>query len=254
MKIVKQRLFGLIGYPLGHSFSQHYFTEKFRAEGIEGCRYELFPLPALEALPQLLDAHPDLAGLNVTLPYKEKVIPYLDQLHEDALQTGAVNVIRIKKGRLAGHNTDTFGFQRALLEFLPKTKAQAGWKALVLGTGGGAKAVNFVLDKVGIPFISVSRAPRPGMLTYADVDDEILRSHLLLINATPLGMFPKTQECPPIPYSSLTPAHYLFDLVYNPATTLFLQKGAAAGCYVCNGLSMLYLQANRSWEIWNEEE
>lgn len=241
------RLFGLIGYPLSHSFSKKYFTEKFEREAIAQCRYELFPIAAIDELPALLAAHPNLQGLNVTIPYKEQVLTYLHQLDPRAAAIGACNCIRIRQGQLQGFNTDAIGFEQSLREkLLPHDTA-----ALVLGTGGAAKAVCYVLKQLGISFKQVSRQASAGQLTYTQVTPALLQSCSLVINTTPLGMHPKTDEAPDLPYQALTADHYLYDLVYNPAHTTFLQKGAEAGARIKNGLDMLVIQAEESWEIWN---
>ena len=244
-----QRVFGLIGYPLSHSFSQRYFTEKFQKEGREGCRYEQFPLASIEAFPALLKERPQLEGINVTIPYKEQVIPYLDELDERAQQIGACNCIRIRDGRLKGFNTDAIGFEHSLKEYLQPHHQ----KALVFGTGGAAKAVKFVLNLLGIDFKSVSRKPSYQSLSYEQVTPELLAGYPLLINTTPLGMFPNTTEAVPIPYEVINDRFYLYDLVYNPAQTLFLQKGAAQGAITKNGYDMLVIQAEESWKIWNQD-
>ena len=244
------RQFGLIGRVLSHSFSQTYFTQKFYSLGLAEHRYDLFELATIGELPALLAAHPDLAGLNVTVPYKEVVVPYLDDLAPSAARVGAVNVIeRRPDGHLRGHNTDVVGFRQSLESFYP-LRGDAG-RALVLGTGGAAKAVEVVLRELGIPYWLVSRDPLGHGLTYADLTPALVAAHPLIVNATPLGTYPRTDECPPLPYHALTPQHYLFDLVYNPAETLFLAKGKDAGAHVRNGFEMLCLQAEAAWEIWN---
>lgn len=244
------RLFGLIGYPLTHSFSKRYFSEKFEKEGLTDCAYELFPLESIAQLPALLQQYPELAGLNVTIPYKEAVIPYLHQLNPEAAAIGAVNAIRIANGLLTGYNTDAHGFRVSLERFLQASQKQAPG-ALILGTGGAAKAVAWVLRQLQIPFVFVSRHPEPGQLRYQDIQKkDILSQYPLIINTTPLGMAPKVQEYPPLPYHLLTPEHLLFDLIYNPECTRFLQQGMEKGCYICNGLEMLYLQAERAWALW----
>lgn len=242
------RRFGLIGYPLSHSFSQKFFTDKFREEGIADCIYENFPLENIDALRPVLDHQAGLAGLNVTIPYKEKVIPYLHHQNDVVKEIGACNCIKIVNGELYGYNTDVLGFEQSLRPLLETHHN----KALVLGTGGAAKAIHFVLNKLGIHFLEVSRQPFSGrQISYEQVTPEVLENHTLLINTTPLGMYPKVEECPPLPYTSLTPRHYLFDLVYNPAKTLFLQQGEAQGAVIKNGSDMLVIQAEESWKIWN---
>ncbi|WP_018476792.1 shikimate dehydrogenase family protein [Pontibacter roseus] len=241
------RRFGLIGKKLGHSFSKRYFTEKFGREGIADAAYELYELPEITDLPELLKREPELVGLNVTVPYKEAVMPFLDELDAAAAQIGAVNTIRIADGRTKGYNTDFIGFRDTLEGFY---LIHAGSRALVLGTGGAAKAVWAALKSLRIPYTSVSRNPAAGELSYTSITPETLRLHDLIINTTPLGMAPDTDGAPAIPYDALTSAHYLYDLVYNPEQTLFLQKGFAAGAKTINGLPMLHAQADAAWKIW----
>ena len=240
------RLFGLIGYPLTHSFSRRYFTEKFEREGIPGCRYELFPLERIEELPALLAQYPELEGLNVTIPYKKEVLRYLDT---STLPPGlaACNCIRIRQGRREAYNTDFLGFEKSLVPLLQPQHRQA----LVLGNGGATEAVVYALRRLGIGFAIVSRALHGGStLTYDQLTPAIIKTHTLIINTTPLGMHPHTDECPKLPYGSIGTEHLLYDLVYNPAQTLFLQKGKAQGAAVKNGEEMLVLQAEESWSIW----
>ena len=245
-------LYGLIGYPLSHSFSKRYFNEKFRREGLESYYYELFPLEKIEALPALLKAHPNLRGLNVTIPYKQQVMSYLDKLEEGAASVGAVNTIKIREGRLTGYNTDVYGFERSLRQFLKdKEGAIAGLQALVLGTGGASKAVAYVLQKMGIPFQLVSRNNKPEILTYQKLNETLMQDHRLIINTTPLGMLPKVETYPEIPFQHIGPQHLLYDLVYNPEETTFMARGRQQGAAVHNGLAMLHLQAEKAWEIWN---
>ncbi len=241
-------LYGLIGYPLSHSFSKGYFTQKFEKEGITNCFYEAFPLEKIELLLSILKSYPNLKGLNVTIPYKEAVIGYLNQLDEGARAIGAVNCIKIEKGFLLGYNTDAYGFERALQEFLQANQAQPK-QALVLGTGGAAKAVFFVLSKLNIRYTVVSRELGKADLTYKMLHS--LDEFPLIINTTPLGMAPNIETFPNIPYHCLSSQHLLYDLVYNPEQTLFLQKGMQQGAATQNGLSMLYYQAEKAWEIWN---
>ena len=243
-------LFGLIGYPLSHSFSKKYFAEKFSREGREGCYYELFPLPAIGELPELLRAFPNLRGLNVTIPYKQAVIPYLDRLDPDARAVGAVNTIRIREGRCEGFNTDVIGFEQSLRGWLAGLGRQPE-RALVLGTGGAAQAVRYVLGRMSIEARLVSRRPGPSRRTYGEIDEAVLARHLLIINTTPLGMAPQTDQKPDLPYGQLTPAHLLYDLVYNPEKTLFLDAGSRQGAATKNGLEMLHLQAEAAWAVWN---
>jgi len=244
------RQFGLIGRSLRHSFSQAYFTQKFEALKLENYQYSLFELADIAELPRLLAAHPQLEGLNVTVPYKELVMPYLDELTPTATRVGAVNVIhRQPGGRLIGHNTDYIGFRESLLSFYP-LRGQQG-RALVLGKGGAAKAIAVVLHDLNIPHQFVTRNPLAGGLSYDDLTPQTIPHYHLIINATPLGTFPNVDECPRLPYSGLTPQHYLYDVVYNPPETLFMRKGLAAGARVKNGFEMLRLQAEASWEIWH---
>lgn len=243
------RRFGLIGKKLGHSFSKKYFTEKFEREGIADARYELYELQSIEELPGLLQQEPELVGLNVTVPYKQVVMPLLDALDEAAAAIGAVNVIRITDGKTTGYNTDYLGFKESLSIFYPEQERK---QALVLGTGGAAKAVTAALTALAIPYTSVSRKPAAeGELHYQEVTPAVLAAHNLVINTTPVGMYPAVDDCPALPYEHLTPRHYLYDLVYNPTQTLFMQQGAAAGAQAINGLDMLHGQAEAAWKIWN---
>lgn len=242
------RLFGLIGYPLSHSFSRRYFTEKFQRESIDHCRYEQFSIERITLFPNLLADHPALCGLNVTIPYKEQVLPYLDEQDELVRRIGACNCIRIEGGKTRGYNTDALGFEQSLREHLQPSHRQA----LVFGTGGAAKAVKYVLEKLEIPYQMVSRKPGQANLSYEQVTPALLHQYQLLINTTPLGMYPQVTEAVPIPYSALNEQHYLYDLVYNPALTLFLQKGQEQGAVVKNGYDMLVIQAEESWRIWNQ--
>lgn len=241
------RQFGLIGYPLAQSFSKRYFTEKFLREGINDAGYGLFEIASISDFPQLLKTQPDLQGINVTIPYKQAVMPYLNELDEEAEAIGAVNCISIRNGILKGFNTDAPAFEQSLQPMLePHHK-----KALVLGTGGAAKAIIFVLEKLGIAYQYVSRNKKPGYFTYEELNGELMDEYKLIINCTPLGSFPKVDTAPSIPYELLSPKHYLYDLVYNPALTQFLQKGKEQGAATKNGYDMLVGQAELSWEIWN---
>ncbi|MFC6222568.1 shikimate dehydrogenase family protein [Hymenobacter artigasi] len=243
------RQFGLIGRTLNYSFSQTYFNQKFYSQSLADHAYELFELATVDELPALLAAHPNLAGLNVTIPYKETVVPYLDELATSARRVGAVNVIEwLPDGRLRGHNTDLVGFRESLRRFFPATPEA---RALVLGAGGAAKAVSVALNDLGIAYWSVTRNPLGHGLTYDDLTPQVLAAHQLIINTTPLGTFPLVDECPRLPYEALTEQHYLYDLVYNPAETVFMAKGRAAGAQVKNGFEMLCLQAEAAWDIWN---
>lgn len=242
------RKFGLIGYPLGHSFSKKYFTEKFANECINDTVYENFELPKMELLKTIVAENPDLRGLNVTIPYKESVLRYLDELSDDAQEIGAVNTIKISSGKLKGCNTDYIGFMRALIPLLKPTHT----KALILGTGGSSLAVKYALEKLGIEYLLVSRNPfEENEIGYDAVSEKLLHEHTLIINTTPVGMFPDVLKSPEIPYQFLSGKHLLFDLVYNPEETLFLQKGKEQGATIKNGYEMLVLQANEAWKIWN---
>jgi len=243
-------VFGLIGYPLTHSFSKGYFTEKFKRENIQGKIYELFELKDIAEFPALIAAQPSLKGLNVTIPYKEAVIKYLDDLDTPAKKIGAVNVIKINSGKLVGYNSDYHGFKASLEKFIPAN--YKGMQALVLGSGGAAKAVKAALEDMQIPYKIVVRKEEKDTIHYKDVDASLINSYHLIINTTPLGMYPKTDMSPAIPYEALTANHFLFDLVYNPEETLFLKKGKEMGARTKNGLEMLHLQAEKAWQIWND--
>jgi shikimate dehydrogenase len=240
--------YGLIGYPLSHSFSKKYFTEKFERESIQDHEYELFPIGQISQLPSLLHTETNLKGLNVTIPYKEQVIPYLDVLTEVVKEIQACNCIRILDGKLIGHNTDVIGFEKTLERKLSNHHQ----RALVLGTGGAAKAVHFVLKKKGIDFLEVSRVKGEGRISYQEIDEQVIASHTVIINTTPLGMYPNVEEAPDLPYHLLSDQHYLYDLVYNPAKTKFLLEGERRGAVIENGADMLVIQAEASWDIWNQ--
>ncbi|PZR28215.1 MAG: shikimate dehydrogenase [Citrobacter freundii] len=240
------RVYGLIGYPLSHSFSKKYFTEKFEREGLNDCRYELFPLSSIEELPQLLRDNPELCGLNVTIPYKEQVLSYLQEENELVKAIRACNCIDIRGGRLKGYNTDVLGFERSLKQLMqPHHK-----KALILGTGGVSKAVQFILEKMGLAYRYVSRKPGVHSFSYEQLTRQVMEEYTLIVNTTPLGTYPNVTEAPQIPYEALTPKHYLFDMVYNPERTLFLKKGEERGAIIKNGYDMLEIQADESWKIW----
>lgn len=245
------RTFGLIGFPLSHSFSKKFFTEKFENEKIQDCRYTLFPIADVNEVAGLLTANPSLCGLNVTIPHKVNVIPLLTEVDEAALTIGAVNCISIteKEGKthLKGYNTDAYGFFESLKPLLQSHHQ----KALIFGDGGAAKAVKYVLNQLQIPYLVVVRNPTPNAILYSAVNDQILTTHTLLINTTPLGMLPNLNSSPPIPYQFLTAKHLAYDLVYNPQETEFLSKAKSQGAQIKNGLEMLRLQAERSWQIWN---
>lgn len=242
------RLFGLIGNPLSHSFSKKYFTDKFAKEGLTDCRYELFPIESIELLPELLQSNPELKGINVTIPYKKKVLPYLFSTENIPVELGACNCIDIKNGKLVGYNTDCTGFEKSLIPLLQSYHTTA----LILGNGGATAAVVFVLKKLGIKCSIVSRTIHNGsLLTYKDLDKKLIKEHTVIINTTPLGLYPKVDDCPDIPYGYIGDNHLLYDLVYNPAKSLFLKKGEERGAIVKNGEEMLILQAEESWKIWN---
>jgi shikimate dehydrogenase len=243
-----QPLYGLIGITLTHSFSPAYFKKKFAEQRIDAF-YDAFPIPYIRELPALLENNPDLAGLNVTIPYKEAVIPYLDEVDAVAAHIGAVNCIVIKDGRKKGYNTDAAAFEQSLNQLLTPEHSSA----LILGTGGSSKAVAYALEQLGIPFLPVSRTRKVNGLTYEELTPEIVTQHKLIINTTPLGMYPNNDTAPPLPYESLGEHHLLFDLIYNPEETKFLTLGKQQGAIIKNGFEMLQLQAEKSWEIWGRE-
>ncbi|MDB5201447.1 MAG: aroE [Ferruginibacter sp.] len=243
-------IYGLIGYPLGHSFSKQYFNDKFEREGLEDCFFELFPIDNIGLFPELLNAHPGLRGMAVTIPYKQVVMPFLDFIDEKARAIGAVNCIRILPGRLLGYNTDIIGFERSLKPLL-----QPGHKkALVLGSGGASLAVQAALKEMGIGFLLVSRKAADGMISYREITEEIIQTHTLIINCTPLGMSPNEAGLPDLPYEFIGAQHLLYDLVYQPAETRFLSEGKKRGAVIKNGYEMLVLQAEENWTIWNIPE
>jgi shikimate dehydrogenase len=239
--------YGLIGFPLTHSLSQQYFTQKFIDQGIQDCVYERFSIPAIGDLRDILKTHPDLCGFNITIPYKKEVLAFLTERSKAVEEVGACNCVKIIDGNLIGYNTDVIGFENSLIPFLKPTHN----KALVLGTGGAALAIVYVLQKLGIHFSYVSRTATSGQLTYSHLDASVMASHTLIINTTPLGMFPNIEACPAIPYDLLTPEHHLFDLTYNPALSTFLAKGMQMGATIQNGQQMFVEQAEQSWRIWN---
>jgi shikimate dehydrogenase len=247
------RKFGLIGYPLGHSFSKKYFTEKFQSEHIIDCLYENYPLKSLDGLREMVAEDYELCGLNVTIPYKSEIIRLLDIIETEAEEIGAVNVIKIKRTgslvKLIGFNSDVTGIRDTLLPFITENVRNA----LVLGTGGSSKAVCHVLKKFGLKVNLVSRIRKPGVLNYSDIDSEIIEHTQLIVNTTPLGMFPNIENSPDIDYKKLNSNHILFDLVYNPEFTSFLRMGAEQGCRILSGIKMLHSQAEKSWEIWNSD-
>ena len=245
--------YGLIGYPLGHSFSKSYFNEKFENEGINA-EYINFEIPTLDSLPEILASNPELKGLNVTIPYKEKVISYLDSISPEARAIGAVNVIRVDhKGNdtyLKGFNSDVIGFTKSIEPLLERFHK----KALILGTGGASKAINFGLKSLGLETVFVSRFERPGTIQYSQITPDIIQEYNVIVNCTACGMYPHIDECPQLPYEAMTSKNILYDLLYNPDETLFMKKGAQHGATVKNGLEMLLLQAFASWEFWHNKE
>ena len=245
-------MYGIIGKKLGHSFSAKFFNEKFKREGLPET-YNLFPIPDIKEFPALIKDNQDLKGLNVTIPYKSEVIPYLQELSPEAKAIGAVNVIKIKRNgdsiHLEGHNTDSIGFRDSLSPLLnPNIK-----KALILGTGGASKAVAYILKQFGIDYTFVSRTPKENQLSYDDLTKEILEDNLLIVNTTPLGTFPDIDESPSLPYQYITPDHLCYDLVYNPEETQFLKKSASQGAKIKNGIEMLHGQALAAWDIWKSD-
>lgn len=246
--------YGLIGYPLGHSFSCKFFTEKFAKERIDA-QYLNFEIPSIEEFPNIIKNNPTLKGLNVTIPYKQQVMQYLDDISEEAKAIGAVNVVKCQLStvncqlHLTGYNSDVIGFVESIKPLLkPHHK-----KALILGTGGASKAIRYGLEKkLGMKTLFVSRSAREGMITYEEVTAEVLREYEVIVNCSPVGMYPHVDECPVLPYEALNKNNLLYDLVYNPLETLFMKKGAAQGATVKNGLEMLHLQAIASWEFWEK--
>jgi shikimate dehydrogenase len=241
-------LYGLIGYPLSHSFSKDYFTTKFAEERASDCRYLNFEIDDIAKIEDVIRSNPTLAGFNVTIPYKKEIIPYLDAISKEATEIGAVNCVKIAGGRLTGHNTDAYGFALSLEELIGASRP----RALVLGSGGAAEAVRYVLRTIGVEYITVSRTKKSGNITYEELTSEIIEERKLIINTTPLGMYPAVEAAPDIPYDGIGTGHFLFDLIYNPATTRFLGEGERRGAKTINGLAMLTAQADRSWQIWNE--
>ncbi|MCD8261884.1 MAG: shikimate dehydrogenase [Bacteroides sp.] len=243
--------YGLIGYPLKHSFSIVYFNEKFQSEGIDA-EYVNFEIPVIDDIVKVINENPNLHGLNVTIPYKEQIISYLDEVDKDAAAIGAVNVVKVirnkNKIKLIGYNTDVIGFTQSIQPLLTEYHK----KALILGTGGSSKAVKRGLDNLGIGSVFVTRTERPSMLTYKDITPELLQEYKVIVNCTPVGMYPNVDVCPDLPYEAVTPNHLLYDLLYNPNTTLFMKKGEEKGAVVKNGLEMLLLQGFAGWEIWQK--
>lgn len=243
-----ERKYGLIGFPLSHSFSKGFFAEKFAKEHIVNTQYENYPIESVDQFHQLWQHEPQLQGINITIPHKKAVIPFLDHVSTVVHAINACNCIRKYNGKLYGYNTDVIGFEKSLKPFLQPHHQ----KALILGTGGAAAAVAWVLEKLGISFKYVSRSDKgEGIISYDTLNDAILNEHHLIINTSPVGMFPNVKEAPALHYEVLTDKHHLYDLIYNPAETLFLTKGKECGASIQNGLEMLHLQAEASWEIWN---
>lgn len=247
------RCFGLIGFPLSHSFSKKYFAEKFEKEGIPDCRYDNYPIEHIGLLTSLISHNRELCGLNVTIPFKQQVIALLDELDPEAAEVGAVNTIRISRDDnkiwLKGYNTDVYGFRESISPFLK----HLSYGAFILGTGGSSKAVGYVLEKMGMNPVFVSRNPvKENQISYKELAN-LIGEPAVIVNASPAGMYPDINSRPDIPYELLTPDHILFDLVYNPPETIFLRKGKERGTTIINGLQMLHMQAERSWEIWNED-
>ena len=243
-----KKIYGLIGYPLSHSFSKQYFTDKFEKEGFDDCAFINLEFPDIHSLPSLLADHPGLIGFGITIPHKETILPLLCKMDETVSLVGACNCVKLIGDKLYGYNTDITGFERSLTPLLKEHHK----KALILGRGGAAKAVSFVLDKLFIDYLFVERN-RKGInsISYDDVSRKILHDHHLIINTTPLGMYPNVETYPAIPYEAISPLHYLFDLTYNPEKTLFLQKGEEMGAVTKNGYEMLVIQAEENWRIWN---
>ncbi|MCW3094019.1 MAG: shikimate dehydrogenase [Ferruginibacter sp.] len=244
-------LYGLIGFPLGHSFSKQYFTEKFEREGLPDCVFESFPIESIDKFGALLKANPSLKGLGVTIPYKEQVLQFVDELSDEVKSIGATNSIKIAGNKLIAYNTDIIGFEQSFTPHLKPTHK----RALVLGTGGASKAVQYVLNKCGIDFLVVTRNTllNSSFIHYNDIDPQIMAGYSIIINCTPVGMWPNEHTAPEIPYHLLTSEHYLYDLVYKPLKTLFLKKGEEMGAVLQNGYDMLLIQAEASWKIWNSD-
>jgi shikimate dehydrogenase len=241
-----KRLFGLIGYPLSHSFSKKYFDAKFEREGLSDCQFELFEITEISKLKtEVMPQHPNLCGFSITIPYKKEVISFLDD--RSGLPLDACNCVHIVDGKLIGYNTDVIGFEQSLLPQLLPTHSPA----LILGTGGAAEGVKFVLKKLGIPFSIASRSGSKGTVGYEELTPDLIRKHKLIVNTTPLGTYPKVNEYPPLPYEGIGAEHYLFDLVYNPEETMFLRLGKERGATIKNGADMLVIQAEANWKIWN---
>lgn len=244
--------YGLMGFPLGHSFSKDFFNEKFANEGVNA-KYINFEIPSIDNLPEILDSNPELRGFNVTIPYKEKVISFLDSVSAEARAIGAVNVVKVThKGNntiLKGYNSDVIGFTKSIEPLLDKNHK----KALILGTGGASKAINYGLKSLGLQTVFVSRYERPGTIQYEKITPDIIKEYSVIVNCTPCGMYPHVDECPNLPYDAMDTHTILYDCIYNPDETLFMKKGKQYGATVKNGLEMLLLQAYASWDFWNEK-
>lgn len=247
------KTYGLIGYRLGYSFSKGFFTEKFEKENLKEHEYVNFELDTIDEFPGIFKANDHIAGLNCTIPYKQQIMPFLDEIDAEAAEVGAINTVKIIRSaeglKLKGFNTDIYGFENSLKPMLSEKHK----KALILGTGGASKAIKHILTKLGLSFVSASieEQLQENEIRYEQIDEALLKECLVIINATPLGTFPKVDNCPNIPYEFISGDHVLFDLVYNPEETLFMKKGKAQGAAVKNGLEMLHLQAIKAWEIWN---
>ena len=245
--------YGLIGYPLGHSFSIGYHNQRFADEGINA-KYFNYEIPTIDDLPEILNSNPELKGLNVTIPYKEKVMEFLDYVSPEARAIGAVNVVKVihqgKKILLKGYNSDVIGFTQSIEPMLEDCHK----KALILGTGGASKAISYGLKSLGIETVFVSRYERPGTIQYEAITPDIIKEYKIIVNCTPVGMYPKTEECPKLPYEAMDEHTILYDLIYNPDETLFMKRGAQYGAQTKNGLEMLLLQAFASWEFWNSKD
>tara|TARA_B100000963_G_scaffold141641_1_gene123326 strand:+ start:12604 stop:13356 length:753 start_codon:yes stop_codon:yes gene_type:complete len=243
-----KKCYGLLGRNIDYSFSRGYFIQKFKKEKLTHCRYQNFDLDSIDSVKSILEMD-NISGLNVTTPYKREIIPYLDKISEQSKKIQAVNTIQFgRNGKKIGHNTDIFGFERSLLEITSKLPKNA----LILGTGGASSAVAFVLEKHKINYIYVSRNPSLNQINYNNLTPRLLKKHKLIINASPVGTFPRINLCPEIPYDAIDETHILFDLIYNPLETLFLNEGKKRGATISNGLKMLEYQAEKSWEIWNK--
>lgn len=245
--------FGLIGYPLSHSFSKKYFSEKFENENIKECRYDNYSIESIDKLPGIIENNPELIGLNVTIPYKEKVLPYLNETDDAAKQIGAVNTIRIYRDstiKLKGFNTDYWGFYHSLKPFLNENHKNA----LIMGTGGASKAVAYTFKMLKMDYQYVSRSPKvEGHISYEQLTAGIFGKFQVIVNTTPSGMYPNIDSCPDIPYNFISEDYIMYDLIYNPEETIFLKKGKERGAVTINGLEMLHLQAEKAWEIWNDK-